>query len=105
MKSVIKALCTMALSIALFAVLATTACKKEEGPLERMGKDADKALEQAKDAAKDAKKDLEMTQRQFRPGFRTVLATTRTMNVHHGIGAFARMWRGKNMFRIAMPAS
>ena len=48
---------TLALLIALAA--ATTACQKEEGPMEKAGKAIDDAAGEVKDAAEDAKDEVE----------------------------------------------
>lgn len=49
------------LLIALALMLATsiTACKKEEGPMEKFGKSVDESAEKMEDAAKDAAKKAE----------------------------------------------
>ena len=47
--------------ITLILILATsmTACKKEEGPMEKLGKSVDETTEKVEDATKDAVKEVE----------------------------------------------
>lgn len=41
------------------ALAVLTACQKEEGPVEQMGKNVDEAVEQAADTMKEAADDIE----------------------------------------------
>ena len=45
--------------LALAMVASISACKKEEGPVEKMGKAVDEAAQETEDAVKDAAEDVE----------------------------------------------
>ena len=59
MKTVLRTLFASVLAVVLLAMFTATGCKKEEGTLEKLGKQADKKVEQSKESLKEAKEDLE----------------------------------------------
>jgi len=54
-----KLLRVLLITLVLLLATSITACKKEEGPMEKLGKSVDKTAEKMEDAAKDAVEEVE----------------------------------------------